>query len=151
MRLLSVALVGGTANTIPPTLGPNTVARVIIPPNDSPQGILTFTQDSYTIEEGVGSINITIARQQGSVGVVSVVYFSSNGLALNGEDYIIDPVNEVVFSNRQSEAILTVAIVDDTLPEVGESFCIGLRLPRSGAVIGNISESKSGAGGGTGR
>ena len=143
VRLLSVTLVGASNDTIPPTLGPNHVANVTITSNDSPEGILTFTQDSYTVEEGVAWVNVTIVREQGRVGVVSAIYFSTNGLALNGDDYIIDPVNEVIFSNGQSEVTLAVAIVDDNTPEEDETFCLGIRLPRFGASIGNISESKS--------
>ena len=143
VRLLAVTLVQGTLNSIPPTIGPNNVAMVTITSNDSPEGIITFTQDSYTVQEGVSYINITIARQQGTVGVVSVIYFSSNGLALNGEDYVVDPVNEISFSNGQSEVTLSVRIEDDDIPEVDEDFCLGLRLPRNGAVIGNISQSES--------
>jgi len=143
VRLLSVTLIGASNDTIPPTLGPNHVAMVTITPNDSPEGILTFTQESYTVEEGVEWLNVTVAREQGRVGVVSAIYFSTNGLALNGEDYIIDPVNEVIFNNGQSEVTLAVAIVDDDVPEVEETFCLGLRLPRFGASIGNISESES--------
>ncbi len=143
VHLLAVTLVQGTLNSIPPTIGPNNVAMVTITSNDSPEGIITFTQDSYTVQEGVSYINITIARQQGTVGVVSVIYFSSNGLALNGEDYIVDPVNEISFSNGQSEVTLSVRIEDDDIPEVDEDFCLGLRLPRNGAVIGNISQSES--------
>ena len=45
VELTSVNLVGGDAMGIPPSLGDNTIAEVVIEPNDSPQGIITFVQD----------------------------------------------------------------------------------------------------------
>ena len=46
VELDSVNLVGGPASGIPPSLGDNTVAEVIVAPNDSPQGAITFAQDT---------------------------------------------------------------------------------------------------------
>ena len=43
VELTSVSLVSGEVTGIPPSLGVNTVAEVIVAPNDSPQGIITFT------------------------------------------------------------------------------------------------------------
>ena len=45
VQLDSVNLVGGATPGIPPSLGVNTIAEVIVAPNDSPQGIVTFAQD----------------------------------------------------------------------------------------------------------
>ena len=45
MQLDSVSLVGNATTGIPPSLGTSTVAEVIVAPNDSPQGIITFSQD----------------------------------------------------------------------------------------------------------
>ena len=45
VQLDSVNLVGGATPDIPPSLGANTIAEVIVAPNDSPQGIITFAQD----------------------------------------------------------------------------------------------------------
>ena len=45
VQLDSVNLVGGETPGIPPSLGANTIAEVIVAPNDSPQGIVTFAQD----------------------------------------------------------------------------------------------------------
>ena len=42
----SVSLVGGGTSGIPPSLGDNAIAEVIVAPNDSPQGIITFAQDT---------------------------------------------------------------------------------------------------------
>lgn len=46
VELTSVSLVSGDTTGIPPSLGANTVAEVIVAPNDSPQGIITFPQET---------------------------------------------------------------------------------------------------------
>ena len=45
VQLDSVNLVGSASPSIPPSLGANTIAEVIVAPNDNPQGIITFAQD----------------------------------------------------------------------------------------------------------
>ena len=143
VRLLSVSLVGGPDETIPPSLGQATVAGVTIRPSDSPQGIITFAQVSYTVEETAGSVDIVIDREQGTVGQVSVFYFIINQQAVNEEDFLADPLGEIVFISGQAVSLLNIPIVNDTTPEIQEDFCVGLRFPRSGAILGNITTSKA--------
>lgn len=144
MRLTSVLLVGGssTDSSIPPSLGGVSVAQVTIISNDSPRGTITFSQDSYTVQEDVGEVDIVIDREQGTIGEVSVVYFIINRQALNGEDFVFEPLNDVVFVAGQPNSTLTIPVIDDSDPETEEQFCVGLRLPRNGAILGNITMSK---------
>ncbi len=142
VRLLSVTLVGDLNDSIPPSLGASSTAEVVIIPNDSPSGEVTFIQDSYSVLEDVGSVDIIISREQGNVADVSVVYFTINVEATNGNDYIFEPLDDVMFDAGQSSSVLSIPIVDDMLPEIEEDFCIGLRLPRGGAILGNITTSK---------
>ena len=142
MYLTSVSLVGGVENGNPPSLGLNTVAQITILPNDSPHGIFTFVQQSYRVSEDVGSVDIMIRREQGTAGTVSVVYFIINEQALNNADYLVEPLDEVVFVAGQSELTVSVLIVNDMLPEIEEAFCMALRLPMFGAIIGRINRSK---------
>lgn len=142
MRLTSVALVGGADGTVPPTVGVASVAEVTITSNDSPRGTLTFLQESYLVQEDTGAVDIVIAREQGTIGRVSVVYFVGNLQAMNGQDFMVEPVDAVVFETGQASAILTILINNDSEPEIEEQFCVGLRLPRDGAILGNITASK---------
>lgn len=142
MRLTSVTLVGGADGTVPPTVGVASVAEVTITSNDSPRGTLTFLQDSYLVQEDVGSVGIVIAREQGTIGRVSVVYFVGNLQAMNGLDFAVEPVDAVVFEMGQPNFTLSIPITNDSEPEIEEQFCVGLRLPRDGAILGNITASK---------
>lgn len=143
MQLTSVELVGGADGTIPPSLGSASVAEVTIGSNDSPRGTITFLQDSYMVQEDVGTVDILISREQGTVGQVSVVYFITNQQATNGEDFMVEPLDDVVFAAGQASSTLSIPIMDDSEPEIEEEFCVGLRLPRDGAILGNITMSKS--------
>ena len=142
VRLVSVTLLDMATGTVPPTVGVASVAEVTIQSNDSPGGTLTFIQEFYTVQEDVGSVDIVVAREQGTFGQVSVVYFVSNVEAMNGQDYVIEPVDALVFVPGQPNTTLSITITDDSIPEIEEGFCVGLRLPRDGAVLGNITMSK---------
>ncbi len=85
---------------------------------------------------------LPILRVQGSVGRVSIVYFVTDRLAMNRQDFVVDQLVELVFSQGQTRRVVAIAITDDNLPEVDEQFCVQLQLPRFGAVLGNITTSK---------
>ncbi len=142
MRLTSVMLAGASDDATPPSLGVESVAEVTIAPNDSPRGTITFLQDSYSVQEDGGPLDVVIAREQGTFGQVSVVYFITGHEAVNGEDFDVEPLDDVIFMPDQANSTLRILILDDTIPEVEEEFCIGLRLPREGAILGNITKSR---------
>ena len=144
VNLTAVTLVGGGTVTTPPTVGEASVAEITILSNDSPRGTVTFLQDSYQVDEGVGLVEIVISREQGVFGDISVVYFIMNQQAVNGEDFQFEPLDDVVFVDGQQNSTLVIPIIDDQVPEVEEDFCVGLRLPRGGAILGNITSSKKG-------
>lgn len=45
-----------------------------------------------------------------------------------------------MFESGDSEKNVVVSIIDDSVPELNEVFCISLVLPNGGAVIGDIPE-----------
>ncbi len=144
VRLTSVTLVDGVDGaTAPPTVGVASVAEVTITSNDSPRGTLTFLQEAYLVLEAAGAVDLVIARDQGIVGQVTVLYFVTSLEAVNGEDFEFEPLDEVTFADGQVNATLSIPITDDMRPEIEEDFCVGLRLPRGGAILGNITSSKS--------
>ena len=46
----------------------------------------------------------------------------------------------MVFSSGDSEEVVVVSIVDDTEPELGETFCVSLILPEGNVAIGDTPE-----------
>lgn len=85
---------------------------------------------------------MTISREQGAFGRVSALYFVTGGSAVLGQDFTVtDPLGEVVFEQNQATAVVNINIVNDNIPELGEEFCVQLRLPQGGATLGNITTS----------
>ncbi|MDT5060593.1 MAG: trimeric autotransporter adhesin, partial [Acidobacteriota bacterium] len=50
-------------------------------------GTLAFNNATYTVAEGAGTASITITRTGGSAGTATVLFSTSNGTALAGQDY----------------------------------------------------------------
>jgi hypothetical protein len=57
------------------------------PPPAPMPGELRFSAPTYAVGENGGSIVVTVARENGSAGTVSVDYATSNGTATAGTDY----------------------------------------------------------------
>lgn len=92
--------------------------------------------------EGIGSVGVTVSREQGAFGQVSAIYFVSGGTAVLGQDFTVaDALGVVVFEQDQDSAVININIVNDNIPEVDEEFCIQLRLPQGGATLGNLTMS----------
>lgn len=49
---------------------------------------------------------------------------------------------ELTFANGQSRVSLNITIINDSLPEDDEEFCVCLNLPEGGAILGNITRSR---------
>lgn len=92
--------------------------------------------------EETGSVGVVISREEGAFGRVSALYFVTGGSAVLGQDFTVtDPLGEVVFEQDQTTAVININIVDDNVPELEEEFCVQLRLPQGGALLGNITTS----------
>ena len=105
--------------------------------NDSlPAGTLQFSQSSYTLSEAVGSVIITVMRNGGSSGAVSVSYGTVNGAATSPADY---SATSGVLSWLDGEAAprsFSVAVINDSTLEEAESFSVQLTSPNGGAALG---------------
>ena len=108
VSLISVTLDPSEDGDVPPSIGDNDQAQVTILPNDNPEGILNFAQTrcwhtthtlctlvnvsvlkhSVTVSEDVGQVELTVRRDQGTVGRVSAVVLLIDQGATADEDYI---------------------------------------------------------------
>ncbi|XP_017551078.2 adhesion G-protein coupled receptor V1 isoform X2 [Pygocentrus nattereri] len=120
-------------------LGNQTVATVTVLASDDPYGQFVFAESSRPVRvaEANTLVTLTIQRRKGLMGSVRVTYrtlrdtetvpFSTPGVgrASAGNDFI--PLLEsVTFSSNQSEANVTVRILDDQDPERAESVFVEL-------------------------
>lgn len=121
-------------------LGTPTSAVVTIVDNE-PQpnpGTLQFSSAVYSVNEDDGSIAITVNRQGGSDGAVSVDYGTTDGTAVAGMDYT-DTTGNLVFADGVVSQTFNVPIVDDAIYEGDEVLSLTLSNVSGGASLGTVS------------
>ncbi|XP_070760191.1 adhesion G-protein coupled receptor V1 [Enoplosus armatus] len=115
---------------------------VIVPTNDDAHGVIGFAQNSLSVDveelEQNNQISLSVERKRGTFGRLTVHW------AANGSLADIYPTSGVVtFSEGQSEAIISLTVIADGVPELRESVTItlmdvttvGLQDLRQAAVI----------------
>uniref|UniRef100_A0A672JI01 Adhesion G-protein coupled receptor V1 n=1 Tax=Salarias fasciatus TaxID=181472 RepID=A0A672JI01_SALFA len=115
---------------------------ITVPANDDAHGVIGFAQNSLSLEveelEQNNQISLSVERRRGSFGRLTVHWTASGSLA------DIYPTSGVVtFSEGQTVAIISLAVIADGVPELSESVAItlldvttvGLQDLRQAAVI----------------
>uniref|UniRef100_A0A663NAC2 Adhesion G-protein coupled receptor V1 n=1 Tax=Athene cunicularia TaxID=194338 RepID=A0A663NAC2_ATHCN len=120
-------------------LGNHTNATLTILANDDPYGVFMFSEQNRPIkvEEEAKNISLTIIRRGGLLGTVMVTYRTIGDdekspflppdvvRAIEGKDYL--PITGyTIFTANQSEAIISLPILDDDDPERSESVFVEL-------------------------
>ncbi|XP_062238571.1 adhesion G-protein coupled receptor V1 [Platichthys flesus] len=115
---------------------------ILVPTNDDAHGVIGFAQDSLSTEveelEQNNQISLSVERRRGTFGRLTVHWAASGSLA-----DIYPPSGVVTFSEGQSVAIISLAVIADGVPELKESVTItlmdvttvGLQDLRQAAVI----------------
>ncbi|XP_017272706.1 adhesion G-protein coupled receptor V1 [Kryptolebias marmoratus] len=98
---------------------------VIIPTNDDAHGVIGFAQNSLYMEveelEQNNEISLSVERKRGTFGRLTVHW------AANGSLTDIYPTSGVVtFSEGQTVATISLAVIADAFPELSESVTIAL-------------------------
>ncbi|XP_044053980.1 adhesion G-protein coupled receptor V1 isoform X2 [Siniperca chuatsi] len=120
-------------------LGVQTSATLTVLASDDPYGVFLFANvtRSVRLPEADSTVSLTILRQRGLMGQVRVTYGTLNeadpepyrtpavGRATEGRDFV--PLRDsVVFLANQSEANITLRVLDDEDPERDESVFVKL-------------------------
>ncbi|XP_054994600.1 adhesion G-protein coupled receptor V1 [Sorex araneus] len=121
------------------SLGNHTNATLVILASDDPYGVFIFSEKNRPIqvEEATQNITLSIIRLKGLMGKVMVAYATLGEMekpphfppnlarATQGRD-CIPASGFALFGTNQSEATITVSILDDDEPERSESLFIEL-------------------------
>ncbi|EHB10698.1 G-protein coupled receptor 98 [Heterocephalus glaber] len=124
------------------SLGVHTNATLIVLASDDPYGVFIFSEESrpITVEEATQNVTLSIVRLRGLLGKVRVSYatvddtekppyFPPNlARATQGRDYV-SASGFALFVANQSEATITISVLDDDEPERLESVFIELLSP----------------------
>ncbi|XP_037634420.1 adhesion G-protein coupled receptor V1 isoform X2 [Sebastes umbrosus] len=120
-------------------LGVQTSATLTVLASDDPYGVFVFANvtRSVRLPEADSTVSLTILRQRGLMGQVRVTYGTLNeadpapyrtpgvGRATEGRDFV-PLLDSVVFLANQSEANITLRVLDDEDPERDESVFVKL-------------------------
>ena len=115
------------------------ISTVTIIEDDIPAaGALSLEASSFDIAENGGSQAITVNRNGGTSGTVSVAYSTSDVSANSGEDYT-SASGSLIFADGVSSQTIVIPILDDTNFEGDESLLLTLSNPGGGATLGTSS------------
>jgi Ca2+-binding RTX toxin-like protein len=102
----------------------------------SAPGQLQFSSNAIQVNESAGTADITLTRTGGKSGAVSAVLNQTGGTAQKPDDYTIATPLTVNFADGETQKVIKVAIVNDTLVEGDETALFGLTNPTGGATLG---------------
>lgn len=101
---------------------------------------LQFSVATYSVGEAGPTATITVRRLNGSIGVVSVTYATSNGTATAGSDYTTK-TGTLIFAAGEVSKTFTIPITNNTLGESNETVILKLSNPKGGATLGTPSQA----------
>ncbi len=108
-------------------------------------GQLSFAIDRYSAFEKAGSVEISIRRDVGFDGEVSIDVSTDTGStppsATAGIDYVQASAQTVTFMPGQQFATFEVELINDFATEPDETFDLVLTNPTGGASLGSISRA----------
>ena len=96
-------------------------------------GVIGLETNSYQVNEGDGTVDVTILRTQGSDGIITVDYRTVDAAA-TAEDYTaVD--GTVTFADGETSKNITIAIADDSEAEATEDFSFTIDNVVGGATL----------------
>jgi hypothetical protein len=121
------------------TIGSPDTTEVTITDNDSPSGpVLQFSEPTYEVDEGNGTVTITVSISEAPDETVMVDYNTSDGSATEPDDYSSNSGTLQWELLDGEDKTITVQINDDTETENNETFNLTLENP-VGAQLGDQS------------
>ncbi|MEW6156034.1 MAG: Calx-beta domain-containing protein [Verrucomicrobiota bacterium] len=111
------------------------------PPLPKP-GTIQFFPENFSTTEKSGAAVITVSRDGGSDGAVSVQWSARSGSAVAPGDFVA-ATGELAWSPGEGGLkSFVVTIVDDALAEGPETVFLSLDQPAGGATIGNAATAR---------
>ena len=102
-----------------------------------PVGSLRFSAASYTVSQSAGTVTVTVVRNGGSSGAVSVAYATANGTAVAGTDYTAAK-GTLKWADGDASAKTFEVAISNAVPFSGsKSFSVALSAPSGGQSAPN--------------
>jgi hypothetical protein len=120
------------------------------PPDEPPQpeppppgsfGEIGFTSANYVVDEdGTQFAEIGLERRNGSTGEVAVTVIPFSQTAVAPADFDDTPI-QVTFAEGQTQQVVRLPIIDDSLIEPSETLGLVLANPTNGASLGPVGSA----------
>lgn len=104
VKLCNERVQDGFEDNVKFKMGPASVSKILILDDDH-GGAFTFPEESVDISETVGEYEAVIERRTGARGRVSLPYYTKNGSAVAGKDFI-DNSGILIFENNEPRYVL---------------------------------------------
>ncbi len=103
-------------------------------------GGVGYSGASSAVQETAGAAVLTVRRNRGLAGTVSVDYSTSDLSAVAGSDYTSSSGTLEWAAGDMSDRSITIAVTNDTAEETAESFRVTLANAAGGATIEGAAE-----------
>lgn len=107
---------------------------------DPLSSVVEFAATNLTVQEGVPSVEVRLIRTGNLSETANVSVLPTDGTAIAAADYI-SSAQTVTFAPGQSQAVVTIPIIDDESVEPTETFNLSLVNPTENLGIGGRSQS----------
>jgi len=97
--------------------------------------LLQFGASTFAGAEGCAAATVTVIRTNGSTGVVTVDFLTSDGTAAQASDYSIAS-GSLVFAESETVKTFDVLLTRDSYTKGNETVNLALSNPTGGATIG---------------
>ncbi len=114
----------------------SSIATVNIADDDSGTSTIQFSSGAVSVGESNGSIPLNVVRSGGIGLAVTVNYSTADGTAKAGSDYTT-AAGTLSFAPGETQKIITVPVIDDSIAEGDETFSASLSNPSAGAALGD--------------
>ncbi len=101
-------------------------------------GRLSFESAAVNARESSGSVVLRVLRTGGAAGAVGVAWATMDGTAAAGSEYVAGG-GQASLADGQTEATVTVELIDDASPESSKAFTVTLGNVTGGAEAGDIT------------
>jgi len=114
------------------SLGSTSSTAVTIEDNDQP-GELNIEVGPLTVNEDAGTVTIQVTRSNGTQGVATVEYKTTDNIATAGSDFVAPEVAPPAFlswdDGESGVKEITIPIIDDAVQEGTEDFMVVIENP----------------------
>ncbi len=97
---------------------------------------ITFSQDTYTIEESGGNVLVTLSRGGQATPLVDVTIAATGGTALSGTDFTALASSTVSFGSGETEKTVNLGVLNRTGIQGPRTVILSISNPTNGGVIG---------------